>query len=427
VHSCVQRFATLLPKLNVLAEEVICLPVGWWLTADDRKRIVAAVREFSAKVGASASISRAVSTRQRKKCIITGGCGFIGHHTVEHFAKNTDYELIIIDRLSYASKGYDRLRDTGVFHLLRTFCYDLANPISAGLFYELDSNNVEVIIHIAAETHVDNSIDTPVPFVENNIKSTLNLLEYARRLPKLQHFIYFSTDEVYGSAADGQAYKETDPHKPSNPYSASKSAAEMICQSYFNTYGIPLYVMNVMNAFGERQHPEKFIPLCIDKIQKGETLTIHAYPGAERAGSRWYIHARNIAAAVLFVLKNGERGEKYNVQGEAEVDNLEIAKFVAKELGQELKYVMHDNPGSRPGHDLRYALDGTKLREMGWKLPLTFEESLRRTVRWTTANPSWLDKETFLHMPIADDSPLPVREAGGGVRQQLEAYNASKL
>jgi len=389
--------------------------------------IVAAVREFSSKVGATTQLAQQVSTKKRKKAIITGGCGFIGHHTVEHFAKNTDYELIVIDKLSYASKGYDRLRDTGVFHLLRTFCYDLANPISAGLFYELDSNNVEVIIHIAAETHVDNSIDTPVPFVENNIKSTLNLLEYARRLPRLKHFIYFSTDEVYGSAADGQAYTENDPHKPSNPYSASKSAAEMICQSYFNTYGIPLYVMNVMNAFGERQHPEKFIPLCIDKITKGETLTIHAYPGAERAGSRWYIHARNIAAAVLFVLKEGQIGEKYNVQGEAEVDNLEIAKFVAKELGKELKYTMHDNPGSRPGHDLRYALDGSKLREMGWQLPLTFEESLRRTVRWTINNAAWLDKETFMHMPISDDTPLPVREAGAGVKQQLEAFNASKL
>jgi len=428
VHSCVQRFSTLLPKLNVVANEIVCLPVGWWLSDSDRRRIVATVREFSSKVTmATIPAAPALQTKQRKKCIITGGCGFIGHHVVEHFAKNTDYELIIIDRLSYASRGYDRLRDTGVFHLLRTFCFDLANPISAGLFYELDSNNVEVIIHIAAETHVDNSIDTPVPFVENNIKSTLNLLEYARRLPMLKHFIYFSTDEVYGSAADGQSYKESDPHKPSNPYSASKSAAEMICQSYFNTYGVPLYVMNVMNAFGERQHPEKFIPLCISKISKGETLTIHAYPGAARAGSRWYIHARNIAAAVLFVLKNGKLGEKYNVQGEAEVDNLEIAKFVAKELGKELKYVMHDNPGSRPGHDLRYSLDGTKLRDMGWELPLTFEESLRKCIQWTINNPTWLDKETFMHMPVQDDTPLPPRVTGAGVAQQIAAHNASKL
>uniref|UniRef100_A0A7S3EVG7 NAD(P)-binding domain-containing protein n=1 Tax=Haptolina ericina TaxID=156174 RepID=A0A7S3EVG7_9EUKA len=430
VHSCVQRFSVLLPKLNVLADELICLPVGWWLTDENRQRIVAAVRDFSQKTNLALmpSPSDAISTRQRKRCIITGGCGFIGHHVVEHFAKNTDYQLIVIDKLSYASKGYDRLRDTGVFHLLQTFCFDLANPISAGLFYELDSNNVEVILHIAAETHVDNSIDTPVPFVENNIKSTLNLLEYARQCPALKHFIYFSTDEVYGSAADGQAFKEGDPHKPSNPYSASKSAAEMICQSYYNTYNVPLTVMNVMNAFGERQHPEKFIPLCINKISKGEPLTIHAYAGATRAGSRWYIHARNIAAAVLFVLKQGKLGEKYNVQGEIELDNLEIAKFVAKELGKELKYTMHDNPSSRPGHDLRYSLDGSKLRDMGWKLPLTFEESLRRTIQWTLANPSWLDQVTFLHMPPADDTPIPRPKAGAAVRDVIsQAPLLSKL
>jgi dTDP-glucose 4,6-dehydratase len=294
------------------------------------------VRDYSARIGAHAApapTATSLTTKKRKKCVITGGCGFIGHHVVEHFAKNTDYELIILDKLSYASKGYDRLRDTGVFHLIQTFCFDLANPIPSGLFYELDSNNVEVILHIAAETHVDNSIDTPVPFVENNIKSTLNLLEYARKLPSLKHFIYFSTDEVYGSAADGEAFKEGDPHKPSNPYSASKSAAEMICQSYYNTYAVPLSVMNVMNAFGERQHPEKFIPLCIHKISRGEELTIHAYAGAERAGSRWYIHARNIAAAVLFVLKQGKLGEKYNVQGEIELDNLEVSGGPAWQCG----------------------------------------------------------------------------------------------
>ena len=264
-----------------------------------------------------------------------------------------------------------------------------------GLFFEMDATEIEVILHIAAETHVDNSIDTPVPFVENNIKSTLHLLEFARRLPKLKNFIYFSTDEVYGSAAEGEAFKEGDPHKPSNPYSASKSAAEMICHSYYNTYGIPLVTMNVMNAFGERQHPEKFIPLCINKIARGEEITIHAYTGSLKAGSRWYIHARNIAAAVLFVLEHGEHGEKYNVQGEIELDNLEVAQFVAKELGKELKYKMHDNPTSRPGHDLRYALDGEKLATLGWKLPLTFYDSLRRTIRWMVQNPDWLDEKNF--------------------------------
>jgi len=209
-------------------------------------------------------------------CLITGGAGFIGHHVVEHFCVNTQYQICVLDKLSYASKGYDRLRDSGVFHRIQTYTVDLTNPIPPGLAYELGTGRVEVIIHIAAETHVDNSITDPVPFVENNVRSTLHLLEYARNCPNLKHFIYFSTDEVYGSAEQGEMFKEGDAHKPSNPYSASKSAAEMICHSYFNTYKVPLITMNVMNAFGERQHPEKFIPLCINKIRAGEEITIHS-------------------------------------------------------------------------------------------------------------------------------------------------------
>ena len=288
-HSCVARFLSLLPQLNGLAEEVACLPVGWWVGERERERIVDAVRTFSAAAAAEVALSRPAKpmTRRRKKCLITGGCGFIGHHVVEHFVKASEYDLVVLDKLSYASKGFDRLRNTGVFHQVETFCFDLANELPPGLFYEMDAPNIEVILHIAAETHVDNSIDTPVPFVENNIKSTLHLLEFARRLPKLKHFIYFSTDEVFGSAAEGEAFKEGDAHRPSNPYSASKSAAEMICQSYYNTYGVPLIVMNVMNAFGERQHPEKFIPLCINKVLAGEEITIHAYKGATHPGSRW--------------------------------------------------------------------------------------------------------------------------------------------
>jgi len=405
VHSCVARFITLLPQLNHLAEEIVCLPVGWWVGEAQRERIVQAVRDFSAGVETE-TLKKSLAVK-RRKCIITGGCGFIGHHVVEHFVKNTNYQIVVLDRLSYASKGYDRLRDTGVFHLIQTYCVDLCQPIPPGLLYELDSDNIAAILHIAAETHVDNSISTPVPFVENNVNSTLNLLEFARKLPALKHFVYFSTDEVFGSAAEGQAFKEGDPHRPSNPYSASKSAAEMICQSYCNTYGVPLMVMNVMNAFGERQHPEKFLPLCINKILQGEMITIHSYKGAEKAGSRFYIHARNIAAAVLFVLKNGELGGKYNVQGEAELDNLEVAQFVAKELGLPLHYSMHDEPDTRPGHDLRYSLDGSKLREMGWKLPLTFEESLRKFISWTVANPSWLRLDEYPKLEALSPAAVP--------------------
>ena len=174
-----------------------------------------------------------------------------------------------------------------------------------------------------------------------------------------------------------------------------------------------MQVMNVMNAFGERQHPEKFLPLCINKILKGEMITIHSYKGAKKAGSRFYIHARNIAAAVLFVLEQGELGGKYNVQGEAELDNLEVAQFVAKELGMPLHYKMHDDPETRPGHDLRYSLDGSKLRDMGWKLPLTFEESLRKFIHWTVANPSWLRLDGY---PVTEGAGAPTAPSAGAMK-----------
>jgi len=429
IHSCVAQYSQYLPALNTLAEEIICLPVGWWVTDADRARVAEAVREF-AHAHAPVEVPLEVPAAQRPRCLITGGCGFIGHHVVEHFVRNTDYDIVILDKLSYASKGYDRLRDSGIFHLVQSYCVDLSNPIPPGLQYELGADRIEVILHLAAETHVDNSIDDPVPFVENNIKSTLHLLEYARKLPALKHLIYFSTDEVFGSADDGAAFKEGDAHNPSNPYSASKSAAEMICQSYHNTYALPIITMNVMNAFGERQHPEKFIPLCINKILKGDEITIHAHPGAQRSGSRFYIHARNIAASVLFVLTNGEIGEKYNVQGEKELDNLEVAQFIADELGMPLKFKMHDAPESRPGHDLRYALDGTRLREMGWELPLTFEQSLRKTIQWTRSNSAWLDTESFnksVPYSAAAASSLSAGPSGGAAVRGGAMLARSKL
>jgi dTDP-glucose 4,6-dehydratase len=246
---------------------------------------------------------------------------------------------------------------------------------------------------MAAETHVDNSISYPVEFINNNVKSTVNMLEYARSIKDtLDIFFYFSTDEVFGSAPDGVSYKEWDTHHPTNPYSASKSASEMLCLGYENTYKIPLMIVNVMNAFGERQHVEKFIPKVIKKILNDETVYIHSYPDKIRAGSRFYIHGRNIAAAVLFLIQHGTLGEKYNVVGEKEVDNLEMAQLIASIIGKPLKYEMVDFHSTRPGHDHRYALDGTKLFEMGWKLPLTFEESLRKTVEWTLENKKWLEE-----------------------------------
>jgi len=326
------------------------------------------------------------------KILITGGCGFIGHHFVEHVYKNTDWDIIIIDRLSYASNGFERLRDTETLNDTRVtvFTCDLILPLSEGLIKEI--GEIDYIVHMAAETHVDNSIKTPELFIDNNIKSTFNLLEYARNhLPNLKTFFYFSTDEVFGPALGDTLYKEWDRHKPTNPYSASKSAAEQICIAYENTYKTPLMIVNVMNAFGERQHVEKFIPLCIKKILSNEKIYIHSYPDKKTSGTRFYIHGRNIAAAVLFLIKNGQIGEKYNISGEKEVSNLEMAQYIAKFMDKELDYEMVDFHSDRPGHDLRYGLDGNKLFDMGFSLPLNFEESLRKTVEWTLENQKWLE------------------------------------
>ena len=265
-----------------------------------------------------------------KKIVLTGGCGFIGHHFAEYIHKNTDWNIIIIDKLSYASNGLNRLRNNLLLYSPRVkiFTIDLCNEISDGVQKEI-GDDVNFIVHMAAETHVDNSIKEPMKIIKNNVNSTVNLLEWARTLKTLEIFFYFSTDEVFGPALGTTLYKEWDRHKPTNPYSASKSAAENICISYENTYKLPLMIVNVMNAFGERQHVEKFIPKCIKKVLNDELVHIHSYPDKKSSGTRFYIHAQNIASAVLFLIKNGVIGEKYNIAGEEEVSNLDLALLIA--------------------------------------------------------------------------------------------------
>ena len=289
--------------------------------------------------------------------------------------------------------GLNRLRNNELLHSKRVkvFTIDLCNELSDGVVKEI-GEDVNYIVHMAAETHVDNSIKEPMKVITNNVNSTVNLLEWARTLKNLEIFFYFSTDEVFGPALGDTLYKEWDRHRPTNPYSASKSAAENICIAYENTYKIPLMSVNVMNAFGERQHVEKFIPLCIKKVLNDEMVYIHSYPDKKESGTRFYIHAQNIASAVLFLIQNGQIGEKYNISGEKEVSNLQLAQLIAETVGNELKYEMIDFHSSRPGHDLRYGLDGSKIYDLGWNPKFNFEESLRKTVRWTLENLEWLEE-----------------------------------
>lgn len=322
------------------------------------------------------------------KVLVTGGCGFIGHHLVEFLLQRTSWDIVVIDKLTYAAKGLSRLDDIDTMDRVRVCTWDLSHPLSLGMVHEL--GDINVIVHMAAETHVDNSIETPVSCIENNVMSTVHMLEFARQLPNLTKFLYFSTDEVYGPALGDTMYSEWDRHNPTNPYSASKAAGEGIALSYYNTYKTPIVVCNVMNVFGERQHVEKFIPNCIKKINNNEVVDIHCYPGCEKAGTRFYIHAKHVASAVFFLLENAVIGEKYNITGEKEVDNLELAQMIAFFMGKELKYNMVDFHSSRPGHDLRYSLNGDKLHKMGWKPSSTFCETLKGVVEWTVDNPKWL-------------------------------------
>jgi dTDP-D-glucose 4,6-dehydratase/intein/homing endonuclease len=199
-----------------------------------------------------------------------------------------------------------------------------------------------------------------------------------------------NTDEVYGPAAPGVAHKETDRHRATNPYAASKSGAESLVTAYGNTYRLPHIITNTMNVFGPRQHPEKFIPMVISKVMRGEKIVIHADPTRTKPGSRFYIHAANVADGYLFLMDRWKNGEVYNLVGEREVDNLQLAESIALCVGKPLEYELVDFHSSRPGHDLRYALDGTKMKDMGWHPIDTFEQSIAKTVQWYMDNPKWL-------------------------------------
>ena len=322
--------------------------------------------------------------------LVTGGNGFIGHHLVEHILKSTDWTVFIMDKLSYASSGFDRLRDINAYDIsrVRHFCHDFTLPITDGLLNEISC--VDYIVHMGAETHVDNSILNPEPFVRSNVIGTMNILEFARKCKNLKKMIYFSTDEVFGPAPSGVNYKEWDRYNSTNPYSASKAGGEELCLAWANTYNVPVVVTHTMNAFGERQHIEKFIPKVIKSIIEGKKIYIHSDPTKTIPGSRFWIHARNIACAVIFLLQNGIIRDKYNIVGDKEVNNLDMVLLISEILGLRADYEMIDYHSSRPGHDLRYALDGDKLISLGFRYPLTFEQSISKTIQWTLDNKRWL-------------------------------------
>lgn len=325
--------------------------------------------------------------------LITGGAGFIGSHLIEHIFKNTDWNIVCLDRLDCSgnlNRIAELLEDKPNLKSRFKFVYhDLKAEINSNIASEI--GNPSKVFHLAASSHVDDSIKNPLLYVQDNVIGTTNLLNYARNLDNLDYFQSFSTDEVFGYAPEGIAYTEWDVHKPRNPYSASKSAADQICYAYHITYNLPIIVSNCMNVIGERQDNRKFVPLVMNKVLAGEKLYIHCYPGGKRAGSRKYVHARNVAAACLFLSENFTAGERYNLGGQLELSNLELAERIANILDKELIYGMVDFHSDRPGHDLRYDLDASKLEKMGFQYPINFNLSLEKTINWTLQNKRWLN------------------------------------
>jgi dTDP-glucose 4,6-dehydratase len=344
-----------------------------------------------------------------KTVLITGGAGFIAHHVIDKMLAETDWKIVCLDRLDI-SGNLNRLHDMLQEHdpklvsqRLRIVFHDLKAELNSQIVQDI--GHVDIVLHLAAGSHVDRSITYPMEFVQDNVVGTVNMLDYARKnFPNLEKFVYFSTDEIFGVAPPGVSYKEYDRYNSTNPYSASKAAAEEFCVAYENTYKMPIIVTHTMNVFGERQHPEKFIPSTIQKVRDGDTVIIHADPTRTQAGTRMYIHAKDVAEGLMFILNtlpagykhSGDYGHahcpKFNLVGTEEIDNLTLAQMIATAQGRELIYEMTDFHTSRPGHDLRYALDGGLLKQLGWEPKIRLSERINEVVKWTLENDRWLRK-----------------------------------
>ena len=341
-----------------------------------------------------------------KRVLITGGAGFIAHHLIYFLIKKTNWEILSLDRLDY-SGNLNRL-DNILFNIsekdkkrIKIVYHDLKSEINPWIRKEI--GDVNFILHLAAGSHVDRSIDYPMEFVLDNVVGTANILEYARTINesnKFERFIYFSTDEVFGPAPKGIDYKENDRYNSTNPYSATKAGGEELAVAYENTYNLPVYITHTMNVFGERQHPEKFIPMCIKKIRDGESVTIHSDKTKKIPGSRHYIHAEDVSEAIHFLLTNpinieldygGAKCPKFNIVGSEELNNLELAQIIADSQGKDLKYEMVDFHSSRPGHDLRYSLSGEKMKKLGWEPSIKLTERIKQVVEWSLKNQNWIE------------------------------------
>ena len=344
------------------------------------------------------------------KVLLTGASGFVGAHVLRHLLMNTDWEILA--PVSFRHKGLPERIESSVCgdpawaRRVDLPHWDMINPASPAL--QRAATGCDVFMNVASESHVDRSIEDPADFVSNNVQLMLNVLDLARAVgPRL--FLQMSTDEVYGPAYGDTLHQEWDPIVPSNPYAASKAMQEALCTSYWRTYGVPVVTTNTMNIVGEMQDPEKFVPMIIRNVLAGKPQSVHCAPDGT-PGSRFYLHARNLADAWLYLtqwyLGDGipgagvgvpsyargfARPDRYHIVGEREVDNVSLVHMIAGFLGREAIVDKVSFHSSRPGHDLRYALDGSKLARLGWRAPVSLEDGLRKTVNWTLEHPEWLE------------------------------------
>ncbi len=328
--------------------------------------------------------------------LITGGCGFIGTNLIRFLLEKSGFtgRLINLDKLTYAANPRnlediaERFKDRYLFYRV-----DICDHRSLSEIFE--SHGVDVICHLAAESHVDRSIRSPRAFLETNVMGTFQLLEMARA-HGVSRFHHVSTDEVYGSLGPTGAFTEESPYRPNSPYSASKAASDHLVRAYHRTYGLEVTISNCSNNYGPYQFPEKLIPLMILRGLRWEPLPIYG----DGRNVRDWIHVEDHCEAIWMILHGGRPGETYNVGAQGEVENLALVKRICQILDslvpsqegrsrQELITFVED----RPGHDRRYAIDASKIkRELGWKPKRTLDEGLQETVRWYLENPDWVSQ-----------------------------------
>ncbi|HIA06002.1 MAG TPA: dTDP-glucose 4,6-dehydratase [Flavobacteriales bacterium] len=333
-----------------------------------------------------------------KRLLITGGAGFIGSHVVRLFVnKYPEYQIYNLDKLTYAGnlENIADIQDAGNYEFIKGDIVDRSTVST--VFKDL---NIDHVIHLAAESHVDRSIEDPMAFIETNIIGTMNLLDAARESWNADDghlFYHVSTDEVYGSLGKDDKFLESTPYDPQSPYSASKASSDHLVRAYHNTYGLSVVISNCSNNYGSHQFPEKLIPLAINNIKNQQKIPIYG----KGENIRDWLFVEDHAEAIDTIFHNGQKGETYNVGGNNEWTNIGLIQLLCSimdtKLGRkdgesaELISFVKD----RAGHDLRYAIDSSKLQsQLGWNPSLKFEEGLEKTVDWYLANDEWMSGVT---------------------------------